>query len=81
MFLHIEHVPSGETLHLRRLSPTEILDPTALTDRWLETEEFSRDLTDGYIPTGCADYRTEIRHTLKPNPPVIWDGLDWFGSV
>ena len=83
MFLHIEHVSSGETLHLRRLSDDETLDPTVLTDAWLQSTydgELTRDEPNGHIPSGCADYRTEIR-LKKHNDVVIWIGLDWFGSV
>jgi hypothetical protein len=80
MFLHIQHNPSGEVLHQRRLSPTETLCPEALTDRYLNGTELERMAPDGYIPAGCADYRTEIR-IEKHHDVVIWTGLDWFGSM
>lgn len=83
MFLVITHNPSGETLHQRRLAPNEILDPEALTDRWLEKAydgELERDVSDGHIPAGCADYRTEIRNRLHDDV-CIWSGLDWFARL
>lgn len=81
MFLHIQHNPSGEVLLCRRLAPNEILDPAALTDTFLEKTyagELLRDASDGYIPAGCAEYRTEIRNR-KHDDVVIWSALDWFG--
>ncbi|MDB2578779.1 hypothetical protein N9Y00_07040 [Tateyamaria sp.] len=80
MFLHIQHNQSGEVLVNRRLAPNEILDPEALTDKALEQiydGELQRELPNGHIPAGCADYRTEIRNR-KHDDVVIWDGLDWF---
>jgi hypothetical protein len=77
MFLHIQHNQSGEVLVNRRLGPNEILDPEALTDKFLNGTELQRDLPNGHIPAGCADYRTEIR-TRKHDDVCIWEGLDWF---
>lgn len=80
MFLIILHNPSGETLHQRRLGPNERLDIEALTDKALEKiydSDLERDVADGYIPAGCAEYRTEIRNR-KNDDVCIWEGLDWF---
>lgn len=81
MFLTITHNPSGETLHQRRLAPTECLCPEHHTDRWLEIHydgELERAPSDGIIPAGCAEYRTEI-HPYKHDTFHIWSALDWFG--
>lgn len=80
MFLNITHNPSGETLFQRRLAPQELLDIEALTDKALEQiydGDLQRSPSDGFIPAGCADYRTEIR-TRKHDDVCIWEGLDWF---
>lgn len=83
MFLVIEHIQSGETLHLRRLSPTESLCLEHHTDRWLEVNydgELERAPADGHIPNGCGEYRTEIRNR-KHDDVCIWSSLDWFSRL
>ena len=75
MFVEISH--RGETLLLRRLAPTESLDPTHHADRWCASHDLRRAPPDGHIPSGCADYRCEVRQT-KAASVVIWDALDFY---
>lgn len=75
MFIEISH--PGETLLLRRLAPTESLDPAQHADAWCAAHDLRRSSPDGHIPSGCADYRCEVRQT-KAASVVIWDALDFF---
>ena len=75
MFVEISH--RGETLLLRRLALTESLDPVHHADVWCAAHELQRATPDGHIPSGCADYRCEVRET-KTSGAVIWDALDFF---
>ena len=74
MFLEISH--RGETLLLRRLAPTESIDPVQHVDFWCAEHDQRRAELDGHIPSGCADYRCEIRQT-KAASVVVWDALDF----
>ncbi len=75
MFVEITH--RGETMLLRRLSPSETLDPRHHADRWCAEREARRAEPNGHIPSGCAEYRCEMRSTKAPSV-VIWDALDFF---
>ena len=75
MFLEISH--RGETLLLRRLAPTESLDPVHHADVWCAAHDLQRAKPNGHIPSGCADYRCEVRETKAANV-VVWDALDFF---
>ena len=75
MFLEISH--RGETLLLRRLAPTESLDPVRHVDIWCTAHDLRRAEPDGHIPSGCADNRCEIRET-KAAGVTVWDALDFF---
>ena len=75
MFVEISH--RGETLLLRRLAPTESLDPAHHADVWCAAHELRRAPPDGHIPSGCADYRCEVRQT-KAASVVVWASLDFF---
>ena len=75
MFVEISH--RGETLLLRRLAPSESLDPTHHADSWCAAHDIQRASPNGHIPSGCADCRCEVRRT-KAASVVIWDALDFF---
>ena len=75
MFVEITH--QGETMLLRRLSPTETLDPAHHADRWCAVREVRRAAPNGHIPPGCAKYCCKVRSTKAPSV-VIWDALDFF---
>ena len=75
MFVEISH--RGETLLLRRLAPTESLDPAHHADTWCAAHGIKRAPPNRHIPSGCADYRCEVRQT-KAASAVIWDALDFF---
>jgi len=75
MFLEISH--RGETLLLRRLAPTESLDPARHVYVWCAAHDLQRAMPSGHIPSGCADYRCEVRET-KGTSVVVSDALDFF---
>ena len=75
MFVEISH--RGETLLLRRLALTESLDPVHHADVWCAAHDLQRAPPNGYIPSGCADYRCEVRQT-KAASVVVWDALDFY---
>ena len=75
--MFVEIADRFETRLLRRLAPHETLDPAPYADAWCQSEGFVRSKANGYIPSGCATYRCEIRRTKAPSP-VIWTALDFF---
>ena len=75
MFVEISH--RGETLLLRRLAPTESLDPVHHADTWCAAHDVLRAPPNGRTPPGCANYRCELRQT-KAASVVIWDALDFY---
>lgn len=85
MWLIIEETRSGGHVVSRRLAPRETLDPDHHMQRYLDqlSADSGYDLriaeSDGYIPSGCGEYRCEIR-SRKNDYVVIWTGKDYFAE-
>jgi hypothetical protein len=77
--MFVEITQRDETRLLRRLGPAESLDPALHTDAWCQSNDLTRSKANGAIPSGCADYRCEIRRTKAPSP-VIWAALDFLNE-
>ena len=77
MFICITHNPSGETLLLRRMAPTETLNLSHYVEQWADSIGTKIAVSGGHIPTGCADYSAEIRDT-KRETGSCWESLDFY---
>lgn len=83
MWLIIEETRSGDHVVSRRLAPRETLDPDHHMQRYLDQlsadsgYDFRIAESDGHIPSGCGEYRVEIRNR-KNDYVVIWDSGDYF---
>ncbi len=81
MFLEISAPASGEVYLLRRLAPHELIDPEIHARKWVTESDYTEGQqiaeSDGWIPSGCADFRAEVRST-KAESPVIWAAFDFY---
>lgn len=79
MFVAIQEVQTGENVLLRRLSPTESIDPEFHAKKWADAMGVVIAECTGCIPTGCGDYYAETRDT-KEATGVCWSNFDFFLS-
>ena len=77
MFICITHNPSGETLLLRRMAPSETLNLIHYVEQWADSIGMKIADSNGYIPHGCAEYFAEIRDT-KRETGSCWESLDFY---
>lgn len=77
MYIAITCNRSGENLLLRRLAPTESINPRDHVKRWAESAGVKIADSDGHIPRGCADFYAETRER-KEAGAVCWDSFDFY---
>lgn len=77
MYISIVENRSGEEVLLRRLAPSECINPEYHAHKWANETGVTIAIANGYIPRGCADYYAEVRET-KASTAVCWQSYDFY---
>lgn len=76
MFVLVTDDRDGAELLKRKLADDELLDCDLYAQEYAQQSGFELHQSDGYIPTGCADFTVTIQR--EPGSVVCWNSKSYF---